>query len=762
MPETAPAPLKVSVGELAVLYKEGSLGIHLSSTVRAREGLKAHQDWQEAQPGNYSAEVRIKRSIESPGGELMVQGRIDGVLIEENGAVIIEEIKSTRRPLESIEGPLPEHLAQNRIYAALYAANEEVDEITCRVRYIDLSKKESRAFDLHYSGKKLENFLQEAVGKFIALRRDQLDWLRKRNEALEKLEFPYPDKREGQTAFMRASYRAMLDGHRLFMEAPTGIGKTISAFLPALKALELGHAERIFFLTAKNSGKAVAEKTLHDLRQAGGNVRAVTITAKERFTCVPGEPCDPETCPGAKGYYGRLPDALDDACNEQAWTPEVIQAYAKKHNVCPFEFSLDLSERADVIICDYNYAFDPRVKFKRYFDEESGRHLFLVDECHNLVDRGRSMFSAEIDRQKVNELKNLLRQSDPMLHRALNAIDRELGNLSDDADGKEKVWEEAPDELELGVRQFIRAAEIWLGNSLNQDSREEMQRFYFEMQAFLQAADFYGDEHRCLYSQQDDSERIKLFCMDPARLLQKGLDQAISTIFFSATLHPADYYKNLLGGQLHDPQYALPSPFPPENLSLTIEPRIKTTYRARAQSYKILADKIVSFLREEEGHYLVFFPSYRYMADVLEFAEPKLDFAEVLVQEGKMSEKDQSEFLSYYKKPFSKTLVGFAVMGGSFAEGIDLTGEQLTGAVIIGAALPQVGLEQNLIREYFDAQGVNGFDYAYTYPGFTRVLQAVGRVIRTEEDRGRVLLVDHRFDSRLYRGLYPDHWQVMP
>ena len=725
---------------------------------RAVEGTRGHQRLQRARPAGYEAEVAIKWRREEADFVFELKGRIDGVLAKE-ASLMIEEIKTTRR---GWEGPAdPVHLGQAKVYAFLCALERGYMAASVRITYLDLSTETCREIEETFTTAELKQFFEAVTGEYVEWLREHREWQRARDESIRTLGFPFAEYRAGQRKLAVAVYRALKLRSRLFAEAPTGIGKTISVLFPAVKALGEGLVERIFYLTARTVGRVVAEKTLADLRGSGLRLRSVTITAKDKICFNGGQPCDMTACPYAIGYYDRIKAALRDALTRESFTRAEIEAVARKHSVCPFELSLDLSVWVDVVVCDYNYVFDPTVALKRYFDDEKQDYAVLVDEAHNLVDRAREMFSAELHRGELEELRRLVDGPLPRCAKALGKVSREMAAL-----GREENWaaregslvsREAPKQLEAGLESFAAEAEKWLVLNEPSEFREALLEGYFRVLAFQRVLDLFDARYASIL--EPEANLLRLFCVDPAAALNRVLANLASTIFFSATLRPIDFFRQSLGGDALDGVLQLDSPFPGEHLAVLVQDKIATRWRAREESQGAVAEAIGALAGERAGNYLVYFPSYAYLEAVL--AEFRAAFPEIPteVQSSRMNETEREEFLGKFREGGGRTLVAFAVLGGIFGEGIDLIGERLIGVVVVGVGLPQVSIERDLIREYWREQNRSGFDYAYTFPGLNRVLQAVGRVIRSEKDRGVVLLIDDRFGQRGYRALFPGWWQ---
>ena len=718
---------------------------------------------QRSRPEGYEIEVEVVYRVEGTAPLMEVRGRIDGLYANED-PVVIEEIKTTTLSLELVsEEHNHLHWAQAQCYAYMYANQRQLSEVSIQLTYYHLDTQKEKTFKRHFTLAELETFFCDLIDRYLGWFRKVQAWLARRDQSIQQLAFPYADYRPGQRDMAVAVYKAIRANDRLYVQSPTGVGKTIASLFPAIKALGQGLAAKIFYLTAKTSGRLVAEKTLDDMRQAGLHLRSVTLTAKEKICFCPPVNCDPEICVFARGYFDKVKAALEEIDQYQAFTRPVIEAIAQKYQICPFEFSLDIALWVDCIICDYNYAFDPRVYLHRFFDFPSEPYIFLVDEAHNLPDRAREMYSAELNKATVLHLQRLLKPHLPRLAKKLSAINRILleRRKALQAEGTEALVEHEPPEKFLkAIRHFSQKAEDWLVLNQVTEFRQELLEFYFLCSNYLRTAEYFGAFYVSYFERQGQANlKARLFCLDPAPLLATSLERSRSTIFFSATLLPLDYFMTLLTGAADYPRRIFHSPFPLENVSLLVHNGISTKYAQRADSYAAIASAIESICSAHVGNYLVFFPSYAYLAAVLEQLKERLPESQLLVQDRGMTEAAREAFLAQFSAGNQQTLIGLAVMGGIFGEGIDLVGDRLIGAVVVGVGVPQVCLERDLIKDYFDSQNVSGFAYAYQYPGFNRVLQATGRVIRTEVDRGVIVLIDERFTQARYRDLFPTHWQ---
>jgi len=730
---------------------------------RAQLGTQGHRQVQRNRPAGYQTEVEIAYRVEGVDPPLEVRGRIDGLFASAE-PVIIEEIKTTTLSLDLVdEEHNPLHWAQAQCYAYMYARQQALSEISLHLTYFHLDSRKEKTFERRFTLAELETFFNRLVATYLAWFRKISAWQAERDRSIRQLEFPYQEYRLGQREMAVEVYKAIRDQSRLYVQAPTGVGKTIAALFPAVKALGQGLVTKIFYLTAKTPGRLVAEKALEDLRQANLALRSVTLTAKEKICFCPPVNCDPEICPFARGYFDKIKLALEEIDQHQAFTRPVIEALARQYEICPFEFSLDLSLWADCIICDYNYVFDPRVYLHRFFDFSPEPYLFLVDEAHNLPDRAREMYSAELDKQTVLELQRVLKPGLPELAKKAHAINQTLLEIRKtcQAQGQPALVEHQPPESLLkAIREFSQKAEDWLVLNHAAEFRQALLDFYFTCLNYLRAAEYFDTFYVSYFERRGQSDlKAKLFCLDPAPMLAAPLERSRATVFFSATLLPIDYFMKLLTGAATHPWRVFQSPFPQENACLLIHPQIATRYAQRADSYAPLAEAIETICSAHVGNYLVYFPSYAYLAAVLELLTERLPAGQLLVQDRAMTEAEREAFLARFSANNQETLVGLAVMGGIFGEGIDLVGERLVGVIVIGVGVPQLGLERDLIKAYFDGLGSSGFAYAYQYPGFNRVLQATGRVIRTETDRGIMVLIDDRFMHARYRQLFPSHWR---
>ncbi|WP_082651742.1 ATP-dependent DNA helicase [Gorillibacterium timonense] len=748
------------------VYRSGSLGFGFGSAAAFQEGSRIHRLVQSRYGEEDRKELFLRAEVEEGDARYTLEGRCDGLL--QPGAdrelITIDEIKSTSGSLEEIEEDShPVHWAQAYCYAWMYARAEGLEQIAVQLTYVQTMSEEERRFVRILTAEELESFVASVVQVYAPYARLQDDHLRLREVSIRELGFPFERYRRGQRELAAAVYKTHLDGCRLFAKAPTGTGKTISTIFPTVKAVGEGLLRRLVYLTARTTTRTAAEAAFVRMERQGLHLRSVTLTAKEKICFQEQVDCRKESCPYADGFYDRLNAALLDLLGEERRiTRDKVEAYARKHRICPFEFSLEAAYTADVVIGDYNYIFDPRASLRRLWEEERKKTALLVDEAHNLVDRGREMFSAELGKDDFLALKRAFKSVDPAVHQTaaeVNAVFIKLRKKAHEAGSRFFVMPSPPDGLRESLEGFLQAAEGRMQRAPEEgEPRESLVDAFFQVRHFLRIGDEYDERYVTVVKEEYKGFRLRLSCLDPSLSLQRITEGFRSTIFFSATLAPLGYYRDILGGAEEDLRLALPSPFSPDQLDVLLLP-FSTRFRDRERTKETLAARLDELLRVRPGRYLFFFPSYDYLLDVLERVREHQPPARILVQSGSMSEQEREDFLACFQEDTGERLVGFAVMGGIFGEAIDLAGDRLTGVAVIGVGLPQLGPERDLIRDYYSRTDRNGFDYAYVYPGMNKVLQAGGRLIRTEQDRGTLLLVDDRFQESPYRYLLPAEWQ---
>lgn len=762
---------KISVRNLVeFIFRSGDItgGEGSFSKEAMAKGTRIHKKIQSRMKSTYEAEVPLSIQVERPDFILTIEGRADGINKTKDG-VTIDEIKGVYKKLERINQPVYVHKAQAMCYAYMYAAQQQLDSISIQLTYCNLDTEEIKRFHEDFSFDQLQEWFSSLISEYCKWTQFEVDNKRLRNASIQALCFPYP-YRAGQKDMAKTVYFSIAKKQNLFVQAPTGIGKTMAALFPAIKALNEGYGEKLFYLTAKTIARSVALNGLDTLREQGLHFRSLLITAKEKICPLEEMNCDALHCPYAAGHYDRINDAMYDCLvNEKNITREVLLEYSNKHMVCPFELSLDVSLFVDGIICDYNYVFDPKVKLRRYFGETANRdnYIFLVDEAHNLVERASSMYSTQLYKEDFLSMKRLLSP----FHKKIGNL---LGKCNTQLLAFKKQCQETSHYLLLSDIEDFYVKILRLHGHMStfleeikeipelQAHQSEILEFYFRLNQFINIYEILDDSYE-VYVQQlhPQSFMLKLFCIHPANNLTQCIEKANATIFFSATLLPIQYYKELLHN--HDEDYAIyiPSPFPKENRKLFVGIDVSSRYRMRNTFlYKKLAHYLELFVHGKSGKYIAFFPSYKMLEDVYLAIQENgyLQDIEIIRQSSNLTEEERENFLSRFSDN-PKPVLGLCILGGIFSEGIDLTGDCLIGTAIIGTGLPMVCEEREIQQQYFNRKNATGFEYSYLYPGMNKVQQAAGRVIRTMEDRGVILLLDDRFVSRQVVETFPVEWE---
>ncbi len=782
--------IRLSVRSLVeFIYRSGDLDNRhkTGSELAMSEGNRVHRMLQKKGGAGYHSEVGLKWHHMTDRYDICIEGRADGVMedyvpeeyrhMEEQLPLFaaeygvadipapmtyIDEIKGTYQNLNRIKEAYKEHLAQAKCYAFIVSQEENLPRIGVRVTYCNFEDHSLKYFHFLFEKDELEVWFENTMSELTKWIDYYFTWQEKKIPSIQSLEFPYV-YREGQKELASYVYQTIYHKKKLFLEAPTGVGKTLSTVFPAIKAVGQDLSEKIFYLTAKTIARTVAEETFGLLHGKGLAFKDIVITAKEKICSNETCDCNPISCPYAKGHFDRVNACLYAMItSEDRFSRETIEKYAGEYEVCPYELSLDVSLFADGVICDYNYVFDPHVYLRRYFSgDHAGKYIFLIDEAHNLLDRGREMYSAVLRKEEVLTLKHLVKEYDKEMSVRLNKLNKALLALKKRSDGL-TLFEDT-EEVYLAAEEVKSQIDIYTNNHNDSPVMDEIVDFYFKLTHFL---DIYEalDSKYVIYGHmlEDGDYLLKLFNVDPSGNLKERMEHARSSILFSATLLPIQYYKELLGGEKEDYEVYAHSVFPPENRGLFIARDVTSKYTRRGpKEYQRIADYLYEMISAQQGNYMAFFPSYAFMEEVFQtymMLYPDTD-AEYLLQKEDMSEEDRTAFLDAFREESTRTLLGFCVLGGIFSEGIDLKHDSLIGAAIVGTGLPQVGQERELLKGYFDKQGLSGFDYAYRFPGMNKVLQAAGRVIRTAEDIGTVLLLDERFLQNAYQTLFPREWE---
>lgn len=794
--------IKISVRNLVeFILREGDIDNRHGRTASPEamwEGSRIHKRIQKSKGANYHAEVPLKIELSEGDYTLAIEGRADGIeitcdgerqpdfsdnfnhlAVEEGMHVTIDEIKGIYMNLDALDEAVGVHRAQAMCYAYIYALQHDLAEISVQLTYCNLDTIELtktaflgnlKYFRETFSFAELAEWFTRLTDEYKKWADFQFAWQNLRQASIKKLEFPYA-YRKGQKELASDVYRTIARRKNLFIQAPTGVGKTISTVFPAVKAVGEGLGDKIFYLTAKTITGTVAKEAFELLRTRGYQAKIIQLTAKEKLCLCEEMDCNPVHCPYAKGHYDRVNDAVYNLLQkEDVFTREVILEQAREYRVCPFEMSLDTATWADDIIGDYNYVFDPNVYLKRFFAEGTrGDYIFLVDEAHNLVERSREMYSAIIYKEDFLLAKKILKKyGQAKLMRELEKCNRVL--LSYKRECEKYVIYESIGNFAFDLMNVASDLDEFLQKAPEFPERKDLSEFYLNLRNFLNIYELL-DDHYVVYAEheQDGRFKLKLYCVDPSKNLQERINKGNATIFFSATLLPVGYYKSLLSTETDNYAVYAKTAFREEQKLLLLGNDVSSKYTRRsAGEFERIASYVKKTTDAKKGNYMVFFPSYKMMEQVCDVflekcqSDPSCE-TETLIQQPGMKEEERESFLQAFSEELSGerkgSLAAFCVMGGIFGEGIDLKNEQLIGAIVVGTGLPQISNEREILMGYFEKRLGAGFDYAYRYPGMNKVLQAAGRVIRTVEDVGVIELLDERFLQSEYRALFPREWE---
>ena len=762
MKVTPKAHIELSVHQLVdFLLRSGDIDNRVFNRSSQTEGSRLHSVYQSAQGKNYISEYPLRQSFVVDDIEITLQGRADGIIKKSEKEYIIDEIKTTVIELEEFRNEnLEWHLGQAKCYAYMFAHALQLETIWVRLTYIKQGKGSKKLIDEYfYHISELERDVYGYLDSYLEFYHVVMRLTEARNASIKDLKFPFKDYRKGQKELSKYVYGVAKNKGKLFIEAPTGIGKTMSTMFPYIKYLVEDDLSKIFYLTAKATGKENAHKALNILKENGLNISDVIITSKEKICFCKGKNCNPDECPYARGYYNKIKNIIKESIiRYDDFDCDTICYIANKYNVCPFELELDLSLFCDVIVCDYNYVFDPISYMKRYFDEDSSHYLALVDEAHNLVERSKEMYSASIDKELFLKAKFAQKSiSNRKIKNAFARINKVFISYEDAYEVGQTKIEDFTDETYKEFNHFITVYQE-VSKENNKDITKELTDLYIELNKFIKISELFSDRFLLYIDKAEDNICLKAYCLDASRFLAATAQTLHSTVFFSATLSPLSYYMDVLGGNKDsDPSLVLQSPFPTDNLKLLIAPKVSTRYKNREKSYQTVANYLNEFVSVKKGNYFIYLPSYEYLDNLLPLIKFDGDI-DLFIQKKDMTEYEKNDLISHFKADNEKTTVGLAIIGGAFGEGIDLVGDSLIGVAIVGIGLPKINFESNQIVEYYKQNDINGFNYAYTYPGMNKVMQAVGRLIRSETDRGIALLVDERYMTYEYRKLFKTEW----
>ena len=752
--------LRLSVHQLVdFLLRSGDIDNRVFNRSSMSEGTRLHSEYQGRQSANYLSEYPLSLNINIDGVNILLEGRADGIIKKSDGTYVIDEIKTTVEELAVFhQNNLEWHLGQAKCYAYMFAKASDLEYIGVKLTYIRQGKEKEQFIDSYiFNYLELEQFVVDLINDYLEFYNIIFQRLEKRNASIETLPFPFKKYRPGQRELAKYCYAVAKKGSRLFVEAPTGIGKTISTVFPFIKAMKDDEAAKIFYLTAKTSGREAAHQAVRILKENGLSLSDIIITAKDKICFCKGQACNPDECPFAKGYYNKIQTVLRYALlTYDDFDNALITHLAYENQICPFEFELDLSLFMDVIICDYNYLFDPISYMKRYFDEDSSHYLALVDEAHNLVDRSRDMYSASLSYESFKEARKSVKHS--KLHKlklALSKMNKMFKEYLLVEDGNHIV-DLFYDNTYKTISSFITTMQD-INKNENKEMSKELLSFYLDVNRFAKMLEFVNKNYLCYFVKERDNIVLNLSCLDASKYLANCLNHLKGSVLFSATLSPLDYYVNTLGGNEKDARLVLPSPFPKDNLKIIIAPYVSIRYKNRESSYQKVATYIASFVKNKIGNYFIFLPSYEYLHNLMPFIN--IGNVDIYEQDREMLDEEKEAFLLNFKPNPQKTTLGFVIVGGAFSEGIDLVSDRLIGAVIVGIGMPKINFVSDQIDQYYDELGLSGYNYAYLNPGMNKVMQALGRVIRSETDKGAVLLIDERYLTDEYRDLFKAEWR---
>ncbi|MCL2287529.1 MAG: ATP-dependent DNA helicase [Firmicutes bacterium] len=759
-------PIKLSVNKIIdLVLRCGDIDNRFYDAAPMYLGAALHRKIQKGMGDNYEKEVSLKLETEIDGIPVLVRGRADGIITEPDGAITIDEIKTTTLPLDYIYQQHRQHLGQGKCYAYMYLQTLETppENISVQLTYFQMESEETRRHTWEFTAFEITDFFVDLLEQYGVWLRFERDWKITRDQSIATLTFPFPIYRKGQRELAVAAYRTISAGKKLYACAPTGIGKTLSSLFPSIKAMGEGKTAPLFYLTAKTVTRTVAEEAVRLMAGGGLRFKAITLRAKDKICTGSDCICNPDYCANAKGHYDRVNAAVLDVIeNNDLITPAETEFYARKHQVCPHEMGLDVALWCDLIVGDYNHVFHPEAYLRRFFHNEERDYIFLIDEAHNLTDRVRDMYSAVMRKSDLSQVRTALKDKDAVskkLRKSLRLLNTYLSDVRKEHEGKRNFVTKEVDMVFIAfVKMAAEAAGEWLAAKNNHELHPMIIDMYFGINQFLMVAEIFDEHYTNILEFYGRDVTVTLFCLNPSKIIADGLSRAKASILFSATLLPLPYYREILGGTEEDYMVTLPSPFDPAKLRLLSHCGISTKYKDRESSYEPIVQTIYRTVAGKTGNYLVFFPSYEYMHIVYDLFCARYPGVETLLQTTEMSEDERAGFLARFDSENPDTLLGFTVLGGIFSEGIDLKGDRLIGTIIVGVGIPKISLRSDLIRDYFNERNGKGYDYAYVFPGMNKVLQAAGRVIRTETDEGTVMLIDSRYATAEYKRLFPAHW----
>jgi DNA excision repair protein ERCC-2 len=749
----------VAVRELAAFcFRCGDIDYRFTPSPTGVEGVEGHQQVYRRRPSSYLQEHSLQASFEAEDFSLLLRGRADGY---DPQAGYVEEIKTCRVARDAVPAAVETlHWSQALLYAALVlAAEPERLEIEVRLTWYNIDTEQEWQRVEILQRQTLDSLLTDAVSQYQQWLVVHHQWRRERDASITALDFPFRGYRSGQREMAEIVYKCIAQGGQLLLQAPTGIGKTAAVLYPALKAMAADKHDVIVFVTARTVGRRAAEDSFAQFAEAGLRLRSLSLTAKETVCFSPGKACHGEDCPFAAGYYDRLPAAREAAMAETVLNRDAVEELARRFTVCPYQLAADLLPWVDATVADIHYVYSFYAGLARQMEASSLRWSVLLDEAHNLPERGRNMYSASFSKRSLMAAR---KEADGIVRRALDRCNRALLDLLklDWQEADFHMCEAPPPALETALQSLIGAvAEQQVISAEYLNSRRVLLEFYFDMLQFLRVLEVFGDSYR--FEMQRDAHPqslvVRLNCLDAAPLLEPRQRAPVSVTAFSATVSPPSWVGPGLGFATDFVFLSLPSPFQPAQLEVEVNTAVDTRYRARQRTLPRLQRAIEGWLEDNPGNCIVYFPSYQYMQDTLDGMPALGTDRKVLVQEREQSEASRAQLLGELRE--RDDVAAFCILGGIFGEGIDLPGDDLRSVVIVGVGLPQFNRERQVQRDYFAARYGHGFEYAYLFPGMQKVNQALGRVVRRESDSGRALLLDSRYGEPEYRDLLPPWWR---
>ncbi|CAG9297995.1 ATP-dependent DNA helicase [Celerinatantimonas diazotrophica] len=751
---------RVGVRQLCERFaNNGSLDSRFLPAPTGMAGIMAQKAYQRRQGNHYQRELKLTGRWQNELAILNISGRADGAGVTSDGRDYLEEIKTLKMNADQVsDAQRSVHFSQLYIYAYLWCKVNETDAVSLVLTYLDEAGKvlvqHQRDYQHEQDSAQVENWFTRFIRWQLCF--DELKT--ERNTALQTLAFPYSQFRQGQRELATGVYRTIAKGKQLLVEAPTGIGKTLATLFPAVR--QLGQCiDKVVYLSAKNSTQYLPLKTVEQLNEQGARLRAIVLTGKQRACLNPTGACLP-SCPYATNFYDKFYTVGESLLTTSILDFATLEQQAKEQQICPYFLAQMLAPWFDVIIGDYNYGLDNEGSLSWLTEAQQERYALLVDEAHNVCKRAKSLYSAQLNQLRLKRIAKA--HYDSSIARSLTSLRRQLTRLINASlnDGSHLVTLEPPQALLRAARRFCFSCEQYLAQYGSLD--EALLEVYFEVYQLLELSEQFSEVYRYQLERCDSTQGerpgtvlLKLTCLDPAPLLKKRWGNAHSVVLFSATLQPLASSASSLG--LNDDHYqlCLPSPYDPSSQGIFLIGDISTRYRHRQQSYLPLARLIEQSFTTQQVNQLVFFPSFAYLQSVAELIDDRLA---LLLQSPHMNDSEREQFIAELANTDQPTL-GFAVLGGIFSEGIDLSGRQLSSVMVVGVGLAQFNPSNECQRRYLDQRGENGFALVYQYPGMQRVVQAVGRLIRSEQDIGTVILVDDRFTQIDYQRLLPAHWR---